>query len=125
MITEDWLWRQVESLNLMVTRLLLHKDEAAYELPVNPGDYSENDRLCALVRGCIRDADAVTALELLDTADEREGDDFAEIALEAYRAMNNLEEETLEENDISRHEFLRGIKDLASERGFNLWKEED
>ena len=122
MITEDWLWRQIESLNLMVTRLLLRKDKAAYELPEDRADYGENDRLCALVRACVKNGDCETALELLDTAEERYNAGFAELALEAYAAMNALDDDTLDESGVSRHDIERGIKQLAEERGFALWQ---
>ncbi|MDR3345353.1 MAG: DUF6483 family protein [Oscillospiraceae bacterium] len=122
MITQDWLLRQVESLHLMITRLLLHKDEAAYELPADKADYSETDRLCALVRACIKNGDHETAMELLDTADERYSLGFAELSLEAYAALNALDDNSLEEGGITRHDIERGIKRLAEERGFALWK---
>jgi len=121
MITEDWLWRQVDGLRLMVTRLLLHKDEAKYILPDDKADYSETDRLCALVRACIKNEDCETALELLDTAEERHSLDFVELALEAYHSLNTLDDKTLEEGGISRRDVERGIKRLAEERGFALW----
>jgi len=122
MITEDWLWRQVENLNLMVTRLLLGKDRAAYSLPEDTAAYGDTDRLCALVRACVKNGACETALELLDTAEERCDSGFAELALEAYSSMNALGNAALDECEVSRHDIERGIKRLAEERGFALWK---
>ncbi|MDR1805706.1 MAG: DUF6483 family protein [Clostridium sp.] len=124
MITQDWLLRQVESLHLMVTRLLLHKDTAAYELPQSREDYDDTDRLCALVRACTKNSDYETVLELLDTAEDRFSLGFAELALEAYAALNSLDDTSLEDGGITRRDIERGIKQLATERGFTLWKEE-
>ncbi|MDR1409496.1 MAG: DUF6483 family protein [Oscillospiraceae bacterium] len=122
MITQDWLLRQVESLHLMITRLLLHKDKAAYELPADRADYSETDRLYALVRACVKKGDYETALELLDTAEERFSLGFAELALETYATLNTLDDNTLEDGGITRRDIERRIKCLAEERGFTLWK---
>jgi hypothetical protein len=73
----------------------------------------------------VKNGDCETAMELLDTADERAEPAFAELALDAYCAMNALDDKILDENDMSRHDIERGIKRLAREHGFSLWKTEE
>jgi hypothetical protein len=121
MVTTDYLTKQVETLHLLVTRLLLHKDVAAYALPAALVDYSDDDRLCVLVRACIAHGDYADALELLDTHETRFTLAFAEIALEAYAALNALSDDTLEADDVERTMLEAGVKALATERGFALW----
>ena len=89
-VQDDHMIRNIQDVGRLIAKLLLHEQQPNYKLPEKEADYTEADRLFAII---------------------------IKLALTFYLYLNDMDGDFLDDNGYSREEVLEGMKDLASDWG--------
>ena len=113
--------RQIESLSRFVFSVLLGKEpESTVQLTEEAPTTGEPAPLRAQLAALVRAEKLCEAENLLFEALEAEDPEVLPAALEFYRALNGLPDETLERCGFPRDEILSGLREVCSLCGLDL-----
>lgn len=114
MFQNDYLMRQIEMMVQFIARMILKKDAVKYEVIVNENDNISSEGelylnlMSKLNKGKINEAENM----LFEAIEKNPNNSMLEIALDFYRALGEMPDGFLEQNNFSKDEVLQGLRDI-------------
>ncbi len=110
-VRQDWLYKQIQGAVQIVARLVFKKSiiELVKE---NKFEYLETERIYARLISMINNNEFTAAEDLLFDSLDPNNNDYLKIALDFYSRLNEIDSDTLEDNDFSRDEIENGLNDV-------------
>ena len=114
---DDYVMRPISDLVRASARLVLKKNNLAYELPEDEEKDTELDRRYRRIKTLVDEGDVNGAENML--FEEVDSDDlrYLEVALTFYMYLNELNDEELINCNYSREEIVEGINSICAEFG--------
>lgn len=121
MFEQDYMMRMIKNWGSFLAKVILNKDSVIYELPDKENhtqtDYLHKQLLNLINQGKINEAENLL-YEELDCKNKR----YAELALDFYERLNNLDDEFLEKYNFPKEKIGLGLKAIAKEFGISIYK---
>ena len=121
MYEQDYIMRSITNLIRFLSKIFYGKDIAVYELTENE-EYIQSDSLHKSLLALLSSGKINEAENLLFDKFNFNNNRQMMVAIDFYKRLNMLDDETLKENNFSRKEIEEGLRDIAKRSGIQIYK---
>jgi hypothetical protein len=111
--------RQIQMVVRFVARAVFRKDTAEYEI-IDPSQQSGTDLIHAELLGLLAQNKFCEAEDYLFEHHEPDSEEHVRVAVDFYRRLGELDDETLEANNFPRDEIDKGLQDILKRSNIEL-----
>jgi predicted DNA-binding ArsR family transcriptional regulator len=113
MFNKDYIMREIENLSRFLATVIFQKRTSAVEIIDEQGNISESGLLYHRLKALINENKINEAENLLFAEFEQDPNEHnLEVAIQFYKTLQELSDETLENANFSREEIIEGVESI-------------